>query len=1032
MALNKTLIEVPLAGGIQQKEDEFGTNGLTTAQNMVMNKTGKMSKRHGYTDMPTDSVNATGITANPSVVGGSAIYSYDDKLIVAGKDLLYDADVGFVAADPWFDGTASNSLSGDSLFSYIESTDEWKNDPLGYNQVSISLDTIARASTENRDPVMVEHDGIGIYAYTSAEETTTVSFVDVESGNLINEISGLDGIAPRVFMMTDNNDDYFVSILCHYTFGGVPSNNAVKIHSLAFADITSATSVYSSSLNFGTTMDYWDVTKITRAAGEYDELWISHMEQDPYDNLGYTRARYNGYQIQQSFGSLQGVLSIGNSSVTNDAGVRQHYTIYVDSTDNKIKLDIYSDDFSTVSTVDIATSVGYVINHARLIRDKDGDNLAIGDGKAGTGTMRLIYSYHTASEDWEHKIITQLFDFNGLYIAGSGISRSNLSIRTEPVLDRHGVVNIILNHSQPTQKTNFLVTFVNNEISPTFRSNARMIYGRAQSAREAYSNGSIFVRDTNELVVPMAYQDKLLSDDEVLMSIKRVVINKEPDPMVSIDIGSAMLIGGASPVSWDGADSLDYGFNWYPGYASETALTSTIGGVLSDGTYYYKFIYEATDMAGNLYRSYPSAQVEVVLTGGTSTQKVALECAALPLTAVRYNKISAIMYRTEEGGGNYQRVKSALNNTGYRITFFDDSTTDADLLNNELLYTTGGILGDITIPPTEIMASKLGKVFVVPMDDPNTIRYSKDKVAGLALEFPEEFQVRIDEGGAITGLATMDDKVVIFKRDKIFYFQGTGPNALGSGLFSPTYPIAVDVGCVDKNSIIQIALGIIFKSEKGIYLLGRDSSTKYIGASVEDFNQYSIKRAVLVDDQNQIRYTLDGGQPTLVYDYYHNIWTTFTNHNAVDACMHNNKYHWLGANGEVHVEDSTFTDGNFVIPAIIETAWVKSGSLQSFLRVYRMELIGKYRSKHTLKVDVYLDYNETDVVHTFEFNASTNYVQGQPLQFVGRLSKKCESIKFKVYDDDLQDTYESFELTAIGLEIGLKKGLYKQPKTKKI
>ena len=84
------------------------------------------------------------------------------------------------------------------------------------------------------------------------------------------------------------------------------------------------------------------------------------------------------------------------------------------------------------------------------------------------------------------------------------------------------------------------------------------------------------------------------------------------------------------------------------------------------------------------------------------------------------------------------------------------------------------------------------------------------------------------------------------------------------------------------------------------------------------------------------------------------------------------------------------------------------------------------------RLRVYLDYNSDVPVHTFEFDATINYVPGEPLQFVGHLGRKCQSIKFRVYDDDMQGPYESFELSAIGLEVGTKKGLYKQPKTKKI
>ena len=135
MALSKSIVEMTLAGGLNQHDDKFKTQGMTTAQNVVMNKSGQMNKRNGFTAMEDDTKTNWADYDSPVMVNGSAIYSYKDKLVLAGKDLLYDDDPAFVANAPWYDGEAGNGLAGNSLFSYSEAQEKWMNDPSGYIKV---------------------------------------------------------------------------------------------------------------------------------------------------------------------------------------------------------------------------------------------------------------------------------------------------------------------------------------------------------------------------------------------------------------------------------------------------------------------------------------------------------------------------------------------------------------------------------------------------------------------------------------------------------------------------------------------------------------------------------------------------------------------------------------------------------------------------------------------------------------------------------------------------------------------------------
>jgi hypothetical protein len=75
-------------------------------------------------------------------------------------------------------------------------------------------------------------------------------------------------------------------------------------------------------------------------------------------------------------------------------------------------------------------------------------------------------------------------------------------------------------------------------------------------------------------------------------------------------------------------------------------------------------------------------------------------------------------------------------------------------------------------------------------------------------------------GGDITALKAMDDKLIIFKENAIFYLSGDGPNNLGQqDTFIEPQLISSDIGCSVKNSVVLTPAGIFFKSHKGIHLL---------------------------------------------------------------------------------------------------------------------------------------------------------------------------------------------------------------------
>ena len=105
----------------------------------------------------------------------------------------------------------------------------------------------------------------------------------------------------------------------------------------------------------------------------------------------------------------------------------------------------------------------------------------------------------------------------------------------------------------------------------------------------------------------------------------------------------------------------------------------------------------------------------------------------------------------------------------------------------------------------------------------------------------------------------MDDKLIIFKNNSIYFMAGDGPNNLGQqDTFSQPQLISSDVGCENKNSIVLSPQGLFFKSNKGIFRLSRSLGLSYIGAPIEDFNDLTIKKADLLAKKNEVRFLTNG------------------------------------------------------------------------------------------------------------------------------------------------------------------------------
>jgi hypothetical protein len=455
----------------------------------------------------------------------------------------------------------------------------------------------------------------------------------------------------------------------------------------------------------------------------------------------------------------------------------------------------------------------------------------------------------------------------------------------------------------------------------------------------------------------------------------------------TVEIGNDLLLSGGFLWMYDGQVPVEQNFLVYPDTdvtnPSDMVTWSTTGGhihaqpdgITNVNAYYYQFVYEWTDNQGNAFRSAPSIPVALTTTGSGNTGSVAINVPTLRLTyKVGNSPVKISVYRWSVAQEVYYEVTSiitpVLNDTTVDQVTGTDTSSDAFILGNAILYTTGGVVEDIGPPATNIMTLFDTRLWLVDAEDQNLLWYSKQVIEATPVEMSDLFTIYISptvgaEGstGPITALAPMDDKLIIFKQgtgNAIYYINGTGPDNTGANSqYSEPIFVTSTVGCSNQLSIVFIPQGLMFQSNKGIWLLDRGLNTSYIGAPVEQYTTGAIvESAQNIPATNQVRFILNTGI-TLMYDYYYGQWGTFTGIPAISSCIFQQLHTFINSYGQAFQENpGSYLDGSTPVLMSLITGPIRLGDLQNFQRTYFYYILGTYISPHKLYISNYYDYSE--------------------------------------------------------------------------
>lgn len=1013
MPLQKQNVPIPFVKGVDLKTDPFQIEigNFLKLENSVFSKAGLLEKRDGFPKLTTipSGTNTTLTTFNSNL-----------------------------------------TAVGDSVRSYTEGTVNWQNQG-AFQACDLSTMPLVRNTlNQSQSDIAIAANGVACVVYTeSTGAATSYKYVLLNSvtGQIITTPANITPSAgtvtgaPKVFLL----GNYFM-ILFTATITAVPNLEYVAIATATFT-VGAAVSISAA------------YTPATSGA---------------FDAVVANNTLYVAWNGNDGGGAVRVVKISSTLTVSSPAVITGHVATLV-----SVTADITgSTPVIYVSYYNSGTSTGYVFVLNQNLTTITGNTQFISSGAvvnltsvAKSGVLTVFYEV-TNAYSYDSGVASNFIRTNTITQAGS-VGSSSVLIRSVGLATKAVLLNSVA----------YLVVAYKSTNQPTYF----VINGSANIiAKLAYQNGGGYVTTglgnvlVNDSTLSFAYLFKDLIQatnkaqgassssgvySQTGINLGNLTIGASQ--IANLEAGRNLNLSGGFLWAYDGQIPVEQNFFLYPDNvectwsASGGSIVAKPDGLTNTNAYYYQVTYEWSDNQGNIFRSAPSIPVGVTTSGSGTAGSITVNVPSLRLTykTQSANLVKIVIYRWSVAQQSYFQVTSITTPTlNPSITSTDsvayvDTLADASIIGNNLIYTTGGVLENSNSPATSIMTLFDSRLWTVDSEDKNVWRYSKPILEATPVEMSELLTYYVDPNlsakgntGPVRAGAAMDDKLIHYKKDSIFYTNGKGPDATGANSqYSEPISVASPVGCDNQSSIVLIPQGLMFQSSgQGIWLLGRDLSTRFIGAPVASYNDATVLSAVNVPEANQVRFTLDNGV-TLDYDYFYDQWNTFVNIPGTSSTIYQSAHTYLNSSNEVFQQTpSAFLDNASAVLMAFTTGWIHVAGLQGYQRLYCFYLLGKYLSPHKLSVTVAYDYNPSPIQsvliqpnnYTPTWGGDTNWGSNQSWGGPGSLENWKINVKkqtCEAFQISVQEIYDpaygvpagaGFTLSGINLVIGSKKGYF--------
>lgn len=918
MALNKQSVPINFSQGVETKSDDkqVQPGKFLALNNTVFNKGGLLQKRNGY----------GALTALPDA-DSTFLTTFNDNLTSIGSTLQAFS----TGSNSWVSKGPTKSVRMSTLPLIRSNTNQTQSD------IAIAANGII--CTVYTDNVPSGGSTTPIYKYAIADSVTGQNII---APTVIPVITGTVVGAPRVFYL----GKYFV-IVFNNVITATDHLSFIAINSI---DPTQVTAVASLSAQY-----------TPSTTGSFDGCVANNSLYLVWNAPGGVRAAYLTSTLSSSssvlWAGFQGTLVSVTADTTQPTPVI--YASYYDSATTNGRILAFNQILVTVMSPTAIITGTAVVNITST---------------ANSGSAQVIYEV-TNAYSYDGAIASNFIRSVSITQAGV-VGSTTVLIRSLGLASKAFIFDSISYflgvYSSPYQPSYFLINQLGKVV-----------------AKLAYSNGGGYyitglpnAQIANSVIqIPYLIKDQIQAVNKTQGATSTTGVYSQTGINLasfslggtivsSAEIGNNLNIQGGFLIGYDGYEMVENGFFLWPDYVETTG--SATGGSMSSQQYFYVATYEWSDNQGNVFRSAPSIPVSANLTG-FSPSVVCSVTVNVPTLRVTYkinNPVKIVLYRWSTAQQEYFQTTSItvpnLNDITVDSVAIVDTNADASIQGNNILYTTGGVVENISPPASDTVALFQSRLFLVDAEDKNLLWFSKQVIESTPVEMSDLLTIFVapttsaqGSTGPLTAITALDDKLILFKKDAIYYITGTGPDNTGANSqFSEPIFVTATVGCDNQQSIVFTPEGLIFQSDKGMWVLGRNLSTSYIGAPVEAFtNGAIVQSAVNVPGTNQVRFTLDTGI-TIMYDYYYGQWGTFSNVPAISSTLYQGLHTYLDESGAVFQETpGLYLDNSNPVLINFTTSWFNLGGMQGYERAYFFYLLGTYITPHKLSVAIAYDYN---------------------------------------------------------------------------
>lgn len=388
-----------------------------------------------------------------------------------------------------------------------------------------------------------------------------------------------------------------------------------------------------------------------------------------------------------------------------------------------------------------------------------------------------------------------------------------------------------------------------------------------------------------------------------------------------------------------------------------------LGGVQSAGgaltllaTYQYVQVIEVFDSDGNVWRSPPSVAATYTMTGANNHMTI----AGRFWSALRQGQRARVkVYRTLANGFVFRLVSATFLPGALMVYTVDDTAADTSVSASEVLYTTGEVPTAIT-PRASHMATAKDRLWLVNADFRTELWYSKNLRPGRQPEFTNVHRIDIDDNyGDITGLSAIDDQLIVFKKNAVYFVSGDGFGDDGSGQNVSTVLVSGDVGAIAGSPLVQAGDAVYFVSERGIYAVSAGGGVTFVGAPVDRYLNQPLTQTrervwdgVYVPAQNEVRFVTDNyilvhsrkfsTAATLTTASTGAYWCRWKFSGGRRALVINGRMVVIKSDGTVWREgdETQLTDNGAAISGVARAAWINAAGQGGYFRLRRVRATG--------------------------------------------------------------------------------------------